>query len=234
MSGRVLILRPEPGASRTAAAAAAFGLDAVTAPLFEVQAVEWRPPPVWAYDAVVLTSGNAVRLGGDLGEMLDAVCYAVGDSTARAATESGFADVRAGPSDGAALTQLMAAEGVAEALHLCGRDHAALYHPSIRIERRVVYAANPVARLPDQAFRALEEGSLALLHSPRAAARLAQLVEAADLAKEKISIAAISGPAASSAGSGWKSRSVAAEPRDHALLELAAELCKTGGTRNGK
>jgi len=235
VSSQVLILRPEPGASRTAAAAAGLGLDPVTAPLFEVKAVQWRPPPLWAYDAVILTSGNAVRMGGGkLKEMLDAACYAVGERTAQAALEAGFADVRTGPSDGAALVEFMASEGVTEALHLCGRDHAQLSHPSIRIERRVVYAADAVETLPEQAVSALGAGALALLHSPRAGACFSGLVESAGLAKGGISIAAISDSAALAAGPGWKSKSVAAEPRDHALLELAAKLCKTGDAANGK
>ncbi|HEX8214033.1 MAG TPA: uroporphyrinogen-III synthase [Allosphingosinicella sp.] len=235
MSAQVLILRPEPGATRTAAAAAALGLDPVTAPLFHLKAVEWRPPPVWAYDAVILTSGNAVRLAADgLEQMLDAVCYVVGDSTARAALDAGFADVRTGPSDGAALIELMVADGVTEALHLCGREHAELSRPPIRIERRVVYASDAVETLPEQALEALEAGALALLHSPRAAACFAELAEAAGLSKDRICIAAISDSAAQAAGSGWKGKSVALEPRDHALLELAAKLCKTGGVSSGK
>jgi uroporphyrinogen-III synthase len=197
--------------------------------------VNWRPPPVWSYDAVILTSGNAARLaGGAMNETFDAVCYAVGESTAQAATEAGFADVRAGPSDGAALVELMASDGVTEALHLCGRDHAELSHPSIRIERRIVYAADPVEALPKQALQAIEAGALALLHSPRAAARFAELVEAAGVAKDRISIAAISDAAALAAGAGWLNKAVAPEPRDHALLELAAKLCKTADAPNGK
>jgi uroporphyrinogen-III synthase len=232
MSVRVLILRPEPGASRTAAAAAALGLDPVTAPLFEVKAMSWRPPPLWAYDAVILTSANAVLAGGDkLTEMLDAACYAVGESTAQAALEAGFADMRTGPSDGAALVALMAADGVTEALHLCGRDHSELEHPSIRIERRIVYAAHAVEALPAQALSAIEAGALVLVHSPRAGACFAELAEKAGLSRQAISIAAISDSAASAAGQGWNAKSVAAEPRDHALLELAAQLCKTGEPR---
>jgi uroporphyrinogen-III synthase len=128
----------------------------------------------------------------------------------------------------------MASDSVTEALHLCGRDHAELSHPRIRVERRVVYAADPVAPLPEQALQAIEGGALVLLHSPRAAASFAELVEAAGIAKERISIAAISDAAASAAGPGWLSTSVASAPRDHALLELAAKLCKTGGAPNGK
>ncbi len=39
---RLIILRPEPGASESAAKAAAFQLDAVTVPLFAVRPLVWR------------------------------------------------------------------------------------------------------------------------------------------------------------------------------------------------
>jgi uroporphyrinogen-III synthase len=65
---------------------------------------------------------------------------------------------------------------------------------------------------------------VALVHSPRAGARLAAL--AGD--KTAIAVAAISAAAAEAAGDGWAAKAVAAAPRDQALLELAAKLCNHG------
>src|SRR3546814_4759715 len=98
-------------------------------------------------------------------------CYAVGETTAEAARAAGFADIRIGPSDGAALTLMMAEAGVGSALHLCGRDHIPLSHPRLSIARRIVYASEPAARLPAEAKAALRTGAHALLHSPQAGAR---------------------------------------------------------------
>jgi uroporphyrinogen-III synthase len=92
---------------------------------------------------------------------------------------------------------------------------------------RAVYAADAVAQLPDVARTALGSGAVALVHSPRAGALLAQLVDEAGLARRAVSIAAISSAAAEAAGRGWKAIQAAAAPRDDALLELAAKLCKT-------
>ena len=61
----VLVLRPEPGAGETAARARALGLEPIVAPLFAVRPIAWAAPDPAAYDAVMLTSANAARHGGD-------------------------------------------------------------------------------------------------------------------------------------------------------------------------
>ena len=221
MSRRVLVLRPEPGARETAARAAAFGLDPVVAPLFEVAPAPWEPPNALP-EAVLLTSANAARNGGEgLRNLVNLPCYCVGEATAAAAGEVGFRDILTGPSDGAAALAMMAADGIRSVLHLCGRDHLPLEHPDMRIERRLVYAADGAGALPEAAEAALAEGALVLLHSPRAAAHFASLV--AD--RSGVRLAAISPAAAAAAGEGWALKAVAPAPRDQPLLELAAKLC---------
>lgn len=222
---KLLILRPRPGADATAARARALGLDPVIAPLFFVQAVDWTVPG-GPFDAVMLTSANAARNAGDgMAPFLDLPCYAVGEATALAAQEAGFTAVRTGPADGSTLLTMMADDDVRRVLHPCGADHAALYGPGIEVADVIVYAAEPVAELPTNAQRAIQDGALALLHSPRAASLFAGLAED----KTAIRIAAISKATAVVAGPGWASVDVAARPRDEALLELAAKLCQTGG-----
>lgn len=212
----LLILRPEPGASETAARARAMGLEPIVAPLFAISGVSGPRADPRGFDAVLLTSANGARHAPDGLALLP--CFAVGESTAAAARAAGFADVRTGPRDGAAAAEMMAAAGVKRALHLCGRDHLALSSKGVEIERRVVYAAEPVPR------ERFEGPAVAMIHSARAAARFAAL--AADRAR--IAIAAISDSAAAAAGEGWAAKAVAAAPRDQALLELAAKLCNHG------
>ena len=223
---KILILRPEPGAGETAERARALGLTPVVAPLFTVRPLAWTPPDPAGFDAVMLTSASAARQGRDgLTPFRALPCYAVGDATAAAAEEAGFADVRVGADDGAALLMMMAEEGVRRAFHACGEDHLALSHPAIAIERAAVYAAEAADALPPQAQAALGEGAIALLHSPRAARLLAALVGE----RGQVPIAAISARTGRAAGEGWRSVAVAARPRDEALLELAAKLCQTDG-----
>ena len=212
---KLLIVRPQPGADESAARAREMGLDPVVAPLFETRALDWRPPDPDGFDAVLLTSANAARLGGEgLTAFLALPCYAVGEATAAAARAAGFTDVRTGPSDGAALAAMAERNGARSMLHLGGRDHVALD----RVMHVAVYASEPAGTLPGDLNEAV-----VLLHSPRAAARFAAL--ASDRAK--FTLAAISAQTAEAAGGGWRKVAVASAPRDEALLELAAKLCQT-------
>lgn len=230
MGPDVLILRPEPGASETARRARDLGLSARVASLFAVAPLEWEAPEPADFDAILFTSGHAAREGGTaLGAFVHLPCYAVGEASAAAARKAGFRRVRTGPSDGEAALALMAVDGVRKLFHPCGRDFMPVGHPSIAIDRRPVYASNAIPRLPEEAADALRGHALVLLHSPRAAAIFGSLTDQAGLARHGVALAAISAAAAEAAGSGWREVSIAAQPRDEALLELAAKLCKIGG-----
>lgn len=227
MSGRVLILRPQPGAAESAERARAMRLEPIVAPLFELRPLAWEPPDPARFEAVMLTSANAVRCGGDaMTPLLGLPCYAVGEATAAAARAAGFADLRTGPSDGAALVAAMAADGIRAAFHPCGRDRTPLDPGTLRIVDVPVYAAEAAGRLPAEAERALAAGAIVLVHSPRAAATFAAL---ADRWRQQARLAAISPAAAAAAGPGWRALAVAEAPNDHALLEVAAKLCQSEG-----
>jgi uroporphyrinogen-III synthase len=215
---KVLILRPEPGAAETAMRARALGLEPIVAPLFAIRPLAWTPPDPAGFDAVLLTSANAARHGGGgMTPFFALPCYAVGERTAEAARDAGFVDVRTGSSDAAALVALAERDGFSSMLHLCGQDHIDLD----RVSSIAVYAADPSGTLPPE-----PEQAVVLLHSPRAAARFAELAGAR---RDAFRIAAISTAAAAAAGPGWRSVAIAAAPRDQALLELAAKLCQTAG-----
>ena len=233
MTRPLLILRPQPGAEETAARAKALGLEPVVAPLFTIEPLAWEPPEPGIFDAVLLTSANAARHAGPaLSRFTSLPCWAVGAATAAAARAAGVADIRSGPANGGALAEAAASAGVRHALHLHGRDHVPLFAPGLSLIDRAVYAAEPVER-PLIDLGALQ-GSVALLHSPRAAALFGALVSE----RSGIALATISEAAALAAGGGWAEVAVAREPRDEALLEVAMKLCHkdrprstgTGGT----
>lgn len=219
------MLRPKPGANGTAARAAAMGLEPVLAPLFTIRPVAWEAPDPAEFGGVLLTSANAAReAGAQLAAYLHLPCHTVGEATAAVATAAGFTEVRTGPSDGEAALAAMSGR----VLHLCGREHLPLTHEGVSVERRIVYAADPVASLPAAAEEALAAGAVALLHSPRAAATFASFFS--EDARSGVTAAAISEAAAAALGPGWRRVVVAARPRDEALLELAAELCQKAGS----
>lgn len=226
---KILILRPEPGADQTACRVREMGLVPVVSPLFEIVPLDWSAPDPKAFDAAILTSANAARYGGpSLAGLRELPCYAVGETTAEAARVAGLPSPRTGLGDGAALVRMMVDDGVATALHLCGRDHVPLGAPGIAMTHVPVYAAEARGALNAEAIAALNEGALVLLHSPRAAARFAELVDEANISRSGIKAAAISPAAAAAAGPGWALIEGAERSREEALLELARKLCKDG------
>lgn len=213
---RLLVLRPEPGASATVERARERGLDAFAVPLFVVQPVAWQTPDPGGFDGLLLTSANAVRHGGEQLQALRGLkAYAVGEATAEAARGAGL-DI-ASTGDAGAERLLGSIEQDLRLLHLSGADSTELGATRQEIAKVVVYRSDPIER-PDLS-RA--NGSVALVHSPRAARRFAELVSD----RGSIAIAAISEPAASAVGNGWQLVESAEAPNDAALLALAAALC---------
>ena len=211
---KVVILRPEPGASATLERAAAAGIAAVAIPLFAIAPVDWVAPDAKAYDALLLTSANAVRFAGEQLTGLRAMpAYCVGETTAAAARETGLEVAATGAGDASALVDLVPA-GL-RLLHLTGKAHRAI--PGVA----AIIVYHSVAIDPPPSLEALA-GNVAMVHSPRAGKRLADLVEA----RGDIGIAAISAAAAAACGGGWREVAAIAAPDDGALLALAAALCQ--------
>ena len=216
---RVLVLRPEPGATATVQRARARGLDAISIPLFEIEPVPWKAPELNRFDGLLLTSANAVRSAGDqLHSLRGLPVHAVGEATAEAAREAGF-DIKSVGEDG--IDRLLRSiEPELKLLHLCGEHRKAPSQPSQHITAVTVYRARE-----RNADLTTAQGAIALVHSPRAARRLADIVGD----RGQVAIAAISEAAASAAGKGWQSVHIAESPNDDALLALAARLCNKPG-----
>lgn len=220
----LLVLRPEPGASATVERARKRGLDAVAIPLFAVEAVQWDSPDPASFDALLLTSANAIRHGGDKVRALRVLpVHAVGSATAEAARDAGF-DVSSIGDDG--VDRLLGSlEPDLKLLHLCGEDRRAPEGARREITAMIVYRAKEIAADLHDA-----SGGVALIHSPRAGARFAALIDEAGIDRGSIAVAAISTAAAEAAGEGWAMVETAARPDDDALLALAERLCnKPGG-----
>ncbi len=217
----LLIVRPEPGASATADRARALGLDARPYPLFETRALDWSVPDPDDFDAVLMTSANAARRGGaGLARLAHLPVIAVGEASAAAANDAGFADVRAGTGDGAAAVSLAASAGYRRLLHLCGHDFRALVHDEVAITPLHVFIAALLPATP-ALLDCLAKPCVVLAHSPRAAARLAELASN----RGHVDLVTISAAASHAAGTSWRSCQHSAKPDDEAMLALAAPLC---------
>lgn len=213
---KLLLLRPEPGLSASAERSRALGLEVLACPLFKVESVAWEAPDPARYDALLLTSANAVRYGGHGLEALKGLpVHAVGEATAVAARAAGFRVAFVGDGDVADLLGKLPQP--LRLLHLAGEDHRDI--DDARIKRRIVYRAAAIA---DPDLPPLQDLVVAV-HSPRAGKRLAELTDN----RSRTAIAAISLAAASSCETGWERIEIAERPDDNSLLALAARLCHT-------
>ena len=231
---RVLVTRPEPDAAYEAELIAARGHQPVLAPLLEIEFCKAAPPLAGAYGLIV-TSRNALgalAAHPDRATALKLPLYAVGEATAEAASELGFAEVVAGPGTAAALARLIAREVAPERgplVHLAGETlafdlEAALGAHGFTVRKAVLYRAVPAKALPPEAVALIASGQPkgVVLMSPRTAKTFAALIAKHGLvtqAKSLVCYCLSEAVAEAVAPLGCEIR-VAARPREEDILAL--------------
>jgi uroporphyrinogen-III synthase len=218
----LLITRPQPVADQSCQRALAMGLDAHSLPLFAAQPLEWAVPDIGRYDALLVTSAQAMRLGGaGLQRLQSLPVYAVGAASADAARAAGFRVEQVGDSDGQTLLGDMQAAGIRSILWLNGRDHSDLDGGSAQLHRLPCYAVDRVS--PPAGWQELSAKAAVLMaHSTRAADYLNHLVP---MPRDHLRLIAISAKVAAAAGAGWGHIAIADDPSDAAMLAVATKLC---------
>lgn len=211
----LLVVRPEPGQSRTAARLRASGGNVLGWPLFAAAPVTWTAPDPDRFDALLVTSANGVRLAGpELARLAGLPVIAVGAESAAVARAAGLTVTVTGDGGVAdALAQARTA-GFTRPLHLAGQEHVASGHPTV-----IVYASADVAT-DAAAFANAAHHRIVLLHSVRAARRVADLIDAT---RQAVAIAALSPAVHTAAGDGWAFADVAPTPTDAAVCALALQ-----------
>lgn len=182
----VIVTRPEPGATETAAAVAALGWRPVLAPALVLRST--APTALPRAQALLLPSRAAARALPPA----PLPVLAVGAGTAQEARARGFSDVTAAEGEAVALAALAAERLDPRAgplLLAVGRGYstglaAALRRRGFRVIRRVVYEAIPADGLPPDAIAALRAGEAAAVFvtSPRGARILVAQLRAEGLA----------------------------------------------------
>ncbi len=184
----MLVTRPDPDASDTAARLGALGIEGVPCPLLVHQTLDVSLPPPEGFAAIAVTSANALRALDDRGVLhryLDLPLYAVGDRTAAMARELGFADVTSAEGAFADLAELLVHAPLAGPIfYPAARDMSADLGKSLAPFGRMVitaevYAMNPVVTLPQGLAEQLGNGEIeaALFYSRRTAQTFVRLVE---------------------------------------------------------
>lgn len=227
----VLVTRPEPGASDTASRLMELGFEPILAPCLQIRKLPVNLPPSGSVQALLVTSGNAADTLPRSHHALPLL--AVGDATTARAGEAGFTDRRSAGGDARDLADLASRvldpDGPALLL-ACGAGDgrevaAALRDRGFRVQRRIVYAAEPIATLPPTAIAVLRAGRLhaATFFSAATARHFVRLVTEAGMTRALAKTAALAiSPAVALALEGlpWRNVQSAARPTQDELLAL--------------
>jgi uroporphyrinogen-III synthase len=190
---RVLVLRPDDGARRTAARLKALGHEAISSPVMETVATN-ASGPEGDFGAVIATSAQAFVFAnaGALAPFLRLPLMCVGARTAQAARDAGFGVIASEAPDAAALADIIASRANERSLlYLAGHDRKpdleqALAAANIIVTPWVIYEARALPALRKDAIEGLRAGKLdAALHfSRRSAMIFCELVARATLEDE--------------------------------------------------
>ncbi|MGL4291642.1 MAG: uroporphyrinogen-III synthase, partial [Phreatobacter sp.] len=167
---RVLVMRPEPDATRTAERLARLGHQPAVAPLLVVEPLPAQAPaagiPAHGIAALAVTSPRTAALIGPESRAAWSrlPVFSVGDRTAAAMTAAGFHDVRSAAGDVHALGRLIVAAGLAPGacvLNLGGEERAGdlaglVAGAGLVVVEQVLYRLIPVATLPPLLTEALD------------------------------------------------------------------------------
>jgi uroporphyrinogen-III synthase len=228
---RILVTRPEPGASQTADRISALGFVPVVAPVLAILATDIGLHVPHRIAATLVTSRNAVPACPR--SCHDRPVFAVGSATAACAAAAGFTRVIDADGDASVLSTLVAASlspkdgslffptGRGQGFELAN----SLRERGFRVIRRVAYQAASVPVLPEAAVSDLQHGQLtaALFFSTETARHFVRLVLEAGLAEavndvEAVSISERSAMALRKLN--WRRISIAAKPNQDAMLAL--------------
>jgi uroporphyrinogen-III synthase len=236
---RLLVTRPEPDATRTAAVLRAKGHEVVVAPVLRIEpvAAEIGAGP---FAGVIMTSANAAQaIAGHARhrELTALPAFAVGARTAEAARRVGFASVASADGDTRELVQLIAARFAGSGgrlIYLAAEDRAgdvagALAAHGLTVETGVIYRAVPAPGFAPDLQKALRSGPLdGVLHYSRrsaeaflAGARAAGSLPAAMESRHYCISADVAAPLRA-AGATVR---VAVRPDEAALVELLSFDC---------
>ena len=241
MGLRVLVTRPEPGASATASRLRALGHEPVLLPLTRIEPLACRAAD-GRFTHIIATSANAVRHAPEA--MLDKLrrlpLLAVGEATAEAAMAAGFGDVSIGDGDAGSLIpqleRLVAPNS--RIAYLCGSVRrytveAALRRLGLGFEVYETYSTEKVSYSTHEIDHHLAGGPIdaVLIHSLEAGLayiRLLQTEITAQAIDSAYHIAISRRVAEGLFGAGIAHVGCAESPSDDAMLAALAELRRPG------
>ena len=218
---RIWITRAQPEAEATAERLRALGHEPVAAPLVEVQPAD-EALDLDGVGALAFTSRNGLRAFAVLWPDRSIPVFAVGDATARAAAEAGFKDVSSAAGDVVALAALIASrrqglEGVV--LHLAPEEPAGDLVQSLRALQIPARSQSVYRTVPTDLAVAPTGIDAVLIHSPKAARRLAEIPALHAAAPSQAAICISAAAAQPLEDLGFSEVLIASAPNETALLQ---------------
>jgi uroporphyrinogen-III synthase len=230
---RVLVTRAEGDAEKLAARLAERGHHSIIENLmtirFRPEAARSFGPFLDGVQAILFTSANGVRAFAEATSRRDFRAFAVGDATAAAARNAGFADVTSadGTVDDLAklvIGRLKPRNGAvfhAAASVTAGDLQGLLEAAGFSVRRAALYEAVEAERLSDATRQAIAQHEIdaALFFSPRNAATFVRLAAGLEEGcQHMVAVALSSAVAEKLAPLPWRRVAVAAAPNESALL----------------
>ena len=244
MADFIIIIRPEPDASRDVAWLKRYQVPAIAIPVMQAEKWPFAVPDMGGLQAVIFTSRHAVAAIADspaIGALRALPVYVVGRSTASAARQAGFAEVITGHGGGSGLLPLLVAD-----LH----PHAgALLWPSattisfdmaaslagfgFAVQRLPVYAmpaqTDIGSQLPDRLL--IHSSAAVVAMSARSIVLFSTMLRDNQLDQHRhiIKVIAASQSIVAAAGAGWADILLAKAARRSRLLAIAAFMHQRRG-----
>lgn len=181
---RIWVTRSPPGAQATAERLAALGFEPVVAPLLELRPIAGARIDLTDISAIAFTSANGVRAFAERCPERAFKVFAVGAATAEAARKARFATVLSTDGDVKALASALASrrrELAGPILHPSAAEPAGdlageLAPHGLEVRTVALYESAPAA-LPEGFADGIATLSAVLLHSPKAAQVLRDLLK---------------------------------------------------------
>jgi uroporphyrinogen-III synthase len=229
----ILLTRAKEDAERTARKLAAFGHEALIAPVLRIVPTG-EPVPAGSCDAIIVTSAHAVEALSSHANKSVAV-FSVGERTTDALQAAGFSTIATAEGDAVSLSRLIREklQPPRTLLHVTARHHKEEPAASLRAAGFTVlsweaYEAEALPGLPEGAVEALRTGKIgAVLHYSRRSADLfVQLAGRAGLQSAILGCPhlCLSADVAAPLEAAGAATRIAGEPHEDALLELVRSL----------
>lgn len=233
---RILVTRPEDDATALVRLLGERGIDAVIEPLLVIEHVAGAALDLEGVQALLMTSANGARACAAATKRRDLAVFAVGDATARAATEAGFRTIESAAGDVGALADLVRERldpGAGGLVHVAASTVAgdlggALRASGFAYRREILYRARQATAFSQATRSALRDQALdgALFFSPRTAQTFVSLVRDGRLCEcceVMVALCLSAAVADELAALPWRAVRIARRPDQGSLVALVDE-----------